>query len=210
MDAGSRALDFHQQLFIMKRYPFILILGFLGFSGMYCPSFAQYNYEPNDKFPYGRLNPEAPSQTGDYASLIGKSNCKSVTRNADGTWNPDTVDMVWKFRYFMNGTAVQDETLKADQRHSSSIRQYNIDSAAWYVTYFSTGASPTPGVWSGGKEGDEIHLYRPQKAPNGMEGFYKLTFYEISQSGFNWKGEWVDPPEQIKYPTWLIFCQKEK
>ncbi|MEM6526453.1 MAG: hypothetical protein AAF693_21855 [Bacteroidota bacterium] len=173
------------------------------------PGFTQYDYEPSDKFPYGKLNPAAPPQTADYEALIGKSHCKSVARKPDGTWSADTVDMIWKFRYHMNGMAVLDETLKADQSHSSSIRQFHTDSARWYVTYFSTAVSPAPGVWSGGKEGNEIHLYRPQKAPNGMDGFYKLSFTDITDEGFNWKGQWVDPSEQMKYPTWVIFCRKE-
>ena len=181
------------------------LLGLMIVSPVVCQ---QFEYEPSDKFPFGRLNPEGPPQTADYALLIGESGCKSVSRNADGTWSTDSVDMTWKFRYFMNGTAVQDETLKADEKHSSSIRQYNADSAKWYVTYFSTAASPSPGVWSGGMQENEIILYRPQKAPNGMEGFYKITFSENTARGFNWTGEWVEPAEKIKYPTWLIFCRK--
>lgn len=168
-----------------------------------------YPYDPSDQHPFGQLNPEAPEQVAEYKYLIGESRCKSVSRLAGGNWSKDSVDMIWRFKYFLNGTSVIDETLKADGKHSSSIRQYNPDSAQWYVTYFSTAASPSPGIWSGGVKDNKIVLYRPQKAPNGTDGFYKITFSDIARTGFNWKGEWVDPTEQVKFPTWLIYCRKE-
>ena len=66
-------------------------------------------------------------------------------------------------------------------------------------------------AWSGNKTTDgKIILYRPQKAPNDMEGFYKINFYDISEDGFKWLGEWVNPTETISYPTWKIDCKKRK
>ena len=29
-----------------------------------------------------------------------------------------------------------------------------------------------------------------------MEGFYRLTFYDISKKGYKWVGEWVDKTEK--------------
>jgi len=169
-----------------------------------------YIYEPSETHPYGRLNPKAPPQTADFAMLIGQNGCKSLSRKQDGTWSKDSIDMIWRFKYIFNGMAVMDETLKADGTHSGSVRQYNADSARWYVTYFSSSAaSPSPGVWSGNKEGEKIILYRKQQAPNGKDGFYRLTFQDISENSFNWRGEWVDTTESFVYPTWLIFCEKE-
>ena len=50
----------------------------------------------------------------------------------------------------------------------------------------------------------------PQKAPNGMDGFSRLTFYDINDDGFKWIGEWVDEAGQITYPFWKIDCTKRK
>ena len=110
----------------------------------------------------------------------------------------------------MNGLAVQDETLKEDGVYSGSIRQYNADSSRWYVHYYTTAAKvPTLPAWEGNKnQSGEIVLYRPQTAPNGMEGMFRLTFSNISETGYDWTGAWVDPSETIEYPTWKIFCQR--
>lgn len=168
-----------------------------------------YPFEPSIDHPYGLPNPEAPPQIVDWAPLIGSHTCHSVTRNPDGTWG-DTLQMTWRWKYIMNGWAVQDETLKSDGTYAGSIRQYIPDSNQWNVHYYSSGTPVgTLPNWLGDLQKDgKIILYRSQKAPNGMEGFYKINFNDITDSGFSWLGEWVTPDESIKYPTWEIFCKK--
>ena len=112
--------------------------------------------------------------------MIGKSECKSLQRNQDGSWK-DTVDMLWQFKYIMNGTAVQDEVWRGSEWTAGSISQFQPDSAQWVVSYFSyPSVAYRPGVWHGGKDGDKIVLLQAQKAPNGMDGYSRLTFYDIS------------------------------
>ncbi|WP_299115133.1 hypothetical protein [uncultured Winogradskyella sp.] len=173
--------------------------------------FAQYENEASKEFPYGKPHPESPEQIKDFQPLIGKSKCKSTSRKQDGSWN-ETIEMNWVFKYIMNGKAVQDETLKSDGGHSGSIRQFIADSSKWYVHYYSSkGPTTTLSTWVGNKtEADKIVLYRDQVAPNGMEGFYRLTFYDIKNDSYKWIGEWVDKTEKIIYPTWKIECRKEE
>lgn len=167
------------------------------------------NFEPTDEDPYGKPAPNSPESFLDFDPLIGICKCESLQRNPDGGWQ-DTLGMEWKFKYIMNGTAVQDEVWREGGVYARSIRQYHQDSAKWVVTYFSyPSVSVSPGTWLGQKneEGD-IVLTKPQKAPNGMEGASRLTFYEITESGFNWTGEWVSIDESIVYPFWKIWCKK--
>ncbi len=166
-------------------------------------------FEPNEQHPWGRPNPNTP-EVKEFDEMIGTCDCRSVTRNADQTW-ADTTDMVWKFKYIMNGTAVQDEVWRNNGQYAGSIRQYHQDSAKWVVTYFSNPGIPwVPGIWYGSRMNNEIVLFKDQKAPNGMDGFYRITFYDLRPEGFNWKGEWVNPTQTFSYPTWLIFCVKRR
>ena len=190
-----------------------MIKNFVGLV-LLCATFslsAQYDYEPSKEYPYGRLNPDAPQAVADYAALIGKCNCSYSTRNSEGNWSEPS-GMTWVFKYIMNGMAVQDETLKPDGIHAGSIRQFNADSSKWYVHYYTMTAKPASlPSWEGGKnDNGDIVLYNEQKAPNGMEGFYKITFSNISEEGFNWLGAWVDPQETIVYPLFKITCEKRK
>lgn len=169
----------------------------------------KYPYAPTAEHPYGQPNPKAPKELRDFEEMIGTCQCKSISRIDQNTWG-DTVQMTWTFKYIMNGMAVQDETYKSDGLHSGSIRQFSSDSSRWYVHYYSNSSvAPVLGAWEGNRAGDKIILYREQDAPNGLEGFYKLTFFDITNKGYNWLGEWVDKQESFSYPTWKIFCQKE-
>lgn len=190
---------------IMKT--FIVLLLTLGSLNLFGQDYL--TYEPSNKYPFGRLNPEAPKQTADFAPLIGTCTCRSVMRVDQNTW-ADTLTMVWTFKYIMNGMAVQDETFKEDGTYAGSIRQFNADSAKWYVHYYSfPSVVSTLPSWSGNKmTNGDILLYREQKAPNGLEGYYRITFSNISQGGYDWIGEWVNLDETIVYPTWKIFCSK--
>jgi len=170
----------------------------------------QYDYEPSLSAPFGLPNPNAPSQITDFQPMIGICDCTSSKIGKDGNWS-EPVKMTWEFKYIMNGMAVQDQTLKEDGSHSGNIRQYSADSSLWYVHYYSSANQPsTLSTWQGGKKKNEIVLYNNQKAPNGMDGNYKITFKDISDNGFNWIGEWVSLDESIVFPTWKIECRKRK
>lgn len=187
----------------MKLFHFLLL----------CSSFAvsaQYEYDVSEKNPFGKVNPEAPEQIKDYELMIGECDCISTRKNQDGTWTEGT-DMIWRWKYILNGMAVQDETLKTDGIHSGSIRQYIADSSRWYVHWFSskTPTSTFP-IWEGNKKDNgNIVLYKEQKAPNGTNGFFRLTFYDMSKSGYKWIGEWVDKTESVVFPTWKIDCVRK-
>lgn len=139
--------------------------------------------------------------------MIGTSYCNSLRRNPDRSW-ADTTTMIWAFKYILNGTAIQDETW-SDGVYATSIRQFHADSNVWVVSYNSyPGISIKGLVWIGRKEGKEIILNQPQNAPNGMEGISRLTFTNISDNGFDWKGEWVNEEQGIVYLFWKIWCRK--
>ncbi|MEM9936467.1 MAG: hypothetical protein AAF824_22765 [Bacteroidota bacterium] len=189
---------------------FILIL-MCSPSFLYSQAESSYPYEPSVEHPFGLPNPEAPEQIKDFAPIIGECTCESVARGADQSWQPP-VSMIWRFKYIMNGQAVQDESLKEDGTYSGSIRQYNADSAKWYVHYYATNGVPsTLPAWEGGKKEDgNIVLYRDSPSPTGAPGDYRITFFNISQEGFDWIGEWVDKAESIQYPLWKISCKKKE
>ncbi|MEP2937748.1 MAG: hypothetical protein ABJM06_03780 [Gilvibacter sp.] len=166
----------------------------------------QYDYEANGIHPYGRPNPEAPSQILDFDAMIGECDCQSTRRKPDGTWGKPE-PMLWRFKYIMNGMAIQDETLKPNGAHTGNIRQFIADSSKWYVHYYSNSRpSTTFPVWEGGKKEKEIVLYRDQKAPNGAEGYYKIRFYDMSKRGYKWSGAWVSADESIVFDNWNIVC----
>jgi hypothetical protein len=174
-------------------------------------SYSQFTYQPSSIYPFGQPNPEAANEIKDFSPLIGVCDCESQSRNSDNRW-AEPIEMTWTFKYIMNGTAIQDEVLSMDGKHGGSIRQFNEEKEMWYVHYYSTQSkSKNLLTWEGKKRDDgSIVLYNEQKAPNGMDGYFRITFSEITTNGFNWIGEWVDLSEQIVFPVWKIDCTKRQ
>ena len=75
-------------------------------------TFSQFNteYEVSSSHPFGILNPDTHKEVGDFDPLIGTCDCISTRRNPDQSWDSPK-NMVWTFKYIMNGNAVQDETM---------------------------------------------------------------------------------------------------
>ena len=191
----------------MKPLQFLLF-AFLPFIFSY-GQVEEFKFEPSPEYPFGLFDPAFSKPGRDFHPLIGESSCLSLARIDKDNW-ADTTDMIWRWKYIMDGKGVQDETLHETGNHAGSIRQYIEDSVNWYVHYYSTKLPSTSlPAWEGTmKDSGDIVLYREQTAPNGMEGFYKIVFSDISYTSFNWIGAWVTPDESFSYPTWKIFCKK--
>lgn len=188
------------------------VLGGLLLLSMSLTSFAQrssgLDYEPNEQFPYGRPHPDAPAELNQFAFIIGQNDCtEERVNNATQEWVKG--ERTWDGHYFMNGHAIRDSG-RSGITTNGNIRIFDTASNAWKVTFFS---SPVYGTnsWSGGKEGEDIVLKLPQKAPGtDFEGFSTLTFFNISETSFDWRGEWISADGSIVVPFWRVSCVKRQ
>lgn len=163
-------------------------------------------FEPSSEYPFGRPNPEAPQQLSQFAFMIGQNDCTDERlNNASAEWDKST--RTWDAYYYMNGYAIRD-TGRSGGATNGNIRVFDRGAQEWVVTFFSM---PTygSGIWRGGMEGDKMVLKLPQKAPGtDIDGFSRLTFSNISTTGFNWDGEWVSEDGSVVFPFWRIRCTK--
>lgn len=168
------------------------------------------NWNLNWQIKYRRIVPDSSiNMITDFSPMIGTCRCKSSRKDENGKWTAP-IDAMWTFKYIMNGRGVQDEFFLANGLSGGSIRQYNDKDQLWYVHYYASNL-PTPKLqsWKGSKDGEgNIILYSKQKSSDGDDGFLKLTFHEISDNGYKWKGEWVNSDESIKNAFWNIECLK--
>ncbi len=167
-------------------------------------------WKTNWQITYKKILPETTSAAlTDFAPMIGTCNCESQRMGQDGKWL-DPVKSTWTFKYIMEGRGIQDEFTQVDGLSGGSIRQFNDKEKKWYVHYYSSrAASPRLQSWEGEKQKDgSILLYSPQKSSSGEGGFLKLRFYNISEKGYDWIGEWVNKDESKVSPFWKIICKK--
>ena len=160
-----------------------------------------FRYEPTPAFPHGRPNPDAPEQLADFAFMIGSFACHDARRLPDGSMQE--FDAIWTAHYFLNGHAIQDQYW-AQGFFTSNIRQFDESAGEWRVHYVSEPGFTT-GVWSGTREGDTITLTRDIPQADGNVIVSRLTFANVSDSGFNWRGE-SDLPDGSTITGWTSDC----
>ncbi len=163
-------------------------------------------YEPNDAYPFGRINPAAPPQLSQFEFMIGENDCvEQRIDNATGDWVES--ERSWDAHYFMNGFAIRDSG-RSGATTNGNIRIFDTTEEEWAVTFFSAPFYGT-GTWRGNMEGENMVLRQAQKAPGtDFDGFSTLTFSNVSAQGFDWSGEWISEDGTVVFPFWKISCQK--
>ncbi len=189
-----------------------LTLALLGL-GFYCwaqSSSAYYEriqeYEPSDQYPFGRLHPDAPSETSQFDFMVGICDCTDSVRTADGSWFG--YPSVWRAKYFLNGYAIQDNYFHG-KGHTSNLRIFDPKTETWKVTFMQVLPNYFTGTWEGGMEGSEMVLSRESTNSKGIKTKSRLTFYNISEKGYDWKAEQIRA-DGSAYATWKQFCKKRK
>jgi hypothetical protein len=169
------------------------------------PAAIPNDYEPGPAYPFGRLNPDAPPETAQFAFLLGAFDCKERMFNQqDGTWKEAT--KIWNGRAFLNGYAIRDDTWRSDGVYTSNIRKYDADAGHWIVTYLSSN-NATPSVWEGGKEGDTMVVRRDGEGPQGPYTA-RLMFHDVSADGFEWKMDILAGGQVL--PWWTSSCKRRR
>ncbi len=163
-------------------------------------------YEPGKQYPFGRPNPMAPQEISQFHFMIGNNNCVEERRDSsNGAWIEG--QRSWDAHYTMNGFAIID-TGRSGQSSNGNMRLFDLETKQWVVTFFAMPVFSS-GVWRGQLTGTDIVLKQPQKAPGlGLDGISRLTFHNITDTGFDWIGEWLSDDGTVVYPFWKISCKK--
>ena len=163
------------------------------------------DYEPSPAYPFGRLNPNAPPETEQFAFMLGAFDCTDrIFNQQDGSWKE--VTKIWNGRSFLNGHAIRDDTWRSDGVYTSNIRKYDAQAGKWIVTYFSdSGAAPS--VWEGGMEDGIMTVRQDGESPQGPFTA-RLAFHDVSDAGFEWKMHILAGGQVL--PWWTSSCKRRR
>ena len=155
------------------------------------PSFGVY--EPSPAYPFGRMNPDAPPETEQFAFIIGAFDCVDQIRQQDGSWLE--FPAVWNAYYFLNGHGIQDKYW-APTFSTSNIRIFDAKTSTWRVTFFNMPGYQSS-VWEGVQEGETMVMRQ-----GGRTTGSGLTFYNIAEEGFDWRSG--------DNPSWKSSCKRRR
>lgn len=160
-------------------------------------------YDPNQEFPLGQLNPEAPAETGQFSFMVGEFVCDDSLL-VNGTWVYSKA--TWNSEYILNGYGIKD-TYRNHNYAGTSIRVFNTTKQKWDVYFFGMPGIHS-GLWEGAYEDGNMVMRQKRTGPNGEPMESRLTFYEITENSFEWKGESVNLETGSASPNWKISARK--
>ena len=140
-----------------------------------------------------------------WAELIGQWSTEEESLKPDGSgWEPSR-GADWEFSYAFGGWGIQDNYTSPpldigvdDERtrqRGTNLRIYNTALNKWVTTWLTT-ASPQPETFSATSDGQEIVMR--SEAANSLGFHSRITFFDITESSFEWKLEWSQDQEKWK------------
>ena len=165
------------------------------------PAFGEF--EPNAAYPYGRPNTDAPEELQQFHFLVGDNECIDHIRQADGSWQE--IEAKWNATYFMNGYGIQDKYWTNSSFVTSNIRVFDAKRDKWIVTFFSM-PGYSSGVWEGVIEDQNLVMRQERTKSDGTETLSRLTFYNITDRGFEWVAESLNGENVVQ--DWKSSCKK--
>ena len=152
----------------------------------------QINYVRKEKTgnaAFGRLNPDAPSQTVEFGQFVGKWDCKIWNRQADDSWVENNA--VWVWNYVLNGMAVQDYWYGATGL-GTNVRIFDPALDKWQNVWIENVQKTMGGLWDAKMNEDgAIEMYDDT-------GTWKITFFNILDRSFDWKWDFKQEDGSMK------------
>lgn len=158
-------------------------------------------HEPNPSRTFGQPNPNAPKELTQFAFLIGEYTCVDELTDTDG--NTTRLDARWSGKYILNGYGIQDSYWN-ESFSTTNIRVYSEPESKWQVSYFREPKGQS-GTWVGAAEDSDVVLRRSFEW-NDQTVESRLTFTNITLTGFDWTSEYIS--DEIQYANWTSSCQR--
>ncbi len=161
------------------------------------------DFDPSDTSMFGKVNPAAPKQTEQFDFMVGTFVCQDSLL-VNGAWKVSNA--IWEARYTLNGFAVED-VYRNDNYAGMSIRFFNTRKQKWDVYFFGMPGEHT-GLWEGTHTEGKMVMKQKRKGPNGENLESRLTFYNITEQGFDWMGELRNLDNNSTTINWKIKAKR--
>ena len=134
-------------------------------------------------------NPKAPSETAEYAFMVGSWHCTSKSMKPDGTYSQPS-KASWKGYFILDGWAIQDDWTRFDTEgkallFGTNIRSYNQKLAKWECRWLPTGSLEWKHFLSW-RDGDTMVMEGKGSDQRG-DFIDRNTFYNIAADSWSWK-----------------------
>lgn len=149
---------------------------------------------PAGAFDPGTRHPDAPPETEQFGRLAGVWDVEMKIRREDGSWPETGTAAEWRFRYALDGWAIQDQWFSpppdrpagdAPRQRGTNLRIYDPEKGAWDTAWISN-TQQKLSTFEARADGDD------RMVMTGLHGSgrpSRTTFYDVTPSSFEWRLE---------------------
>jgi hypothetical protein len=134
------------------------------------------------------INSAAPTETAQYAFIIGVWNCKTRFMNQKGEYGEGRA--TWTGRLILDGWAIQDDWVSqapgGGQLHGTNIRSFNSQAGKWDNRWLAAGSLQWKYFESEQVGETMVMIGGEGKDPRGAF-IDRNTFYDISDDSWSWR-----------------------
>jgi hypothetical protein len=150
---------------------------------------------PAPAFDPGRLNPDAPPETRQFGRFAGIWDVDMKIRQDDGSWPEKGFPAEWRFRYALDGWAIQDDWFAPPpdrpveeggrRQLGTNLRIYDPAAKHWDVAWISN-TQQQLSTFEAVAEGDDGMVMTGLHASGKPS---RTTFYDVTDDSFDWRLE---------------------
>lgn len=149
----------------------------------------------------------APQAVKDMKVFIGDWKCRGHRQTEDGEWEPLPWRSDWKWRYVLDGHAVQDFFYPAKESGGTpgtNLRVYDVNSNSWNIAWTTTSLGDFERIQSR-FDGETMILHGSVEASARYAAHERrITFHNISSNHFDWKYEAAKNRKSAEDGRWQL------
>jgi len=160
-------------------------------------------------FMAGKLNPEAPTETKQLGQLAGVWEAEQTIWQKDGSWSEEKTKAEWRWYYILAGHAIQDDWYSVDSTNTlqwigTNIRIYSPEEKLWHMAWIDKN-NRRLATFTAIYENDAVIM----SGKNAQGRQIKNTFYNMTNSDFDWKQEWTFDEGNSWVEVARIYCKRK-
>lgn len=144
--------------------------------------------DPSTRKDFGRLNPQAPPQTAQFAFMIGAWDCKTKFMMPDGSGYNEG-HATWTGYYILDGWAIQDDWASnpgGNTFRGTNIRSVDPETGKWICRWLPSGTLKWK-AFEATREGDTMVMIGGEGADRAGDYVDRNVFYEITPDHWRWR-----------------------
>lgn len=145
----------------------------------------------------------APAELAHWSKLIGEWTTTEEGLAPDGSeWQPSN-GADWNFYWSYDGWGIRDDYTsppmseavddESTRQRGTNLRIFNPTTNQWVMTWLAT-LSAAPQNFTAMSTEEHIVMLSDRENPQGF--FARITFFDVTESSFEWKLEWSKDKEQ--------------